>query len=162
VLMVTTEKKKYPGLFKRVARANALKPDVFLSIHHDAVPDKFLETWQVDGKTQHYSDRFPGHSLFVSTDNSNHKASPAFAHLLGMALKSHGLAYTPHYTQKFMGKRQRVLLDREAGVYEFNHLVVLMMTHMPAALLEAGSIVNRDEELQLATPQRQQLTSAAV
>ena len=33
---------------------------------------------------------------------------------------------------------------------------------MPAALLEAGSIVNRDEELALETPERQQLIGAAV
>jgi hypothetical protein len=33
---------------------------------------------------------------------------------------------------------------------------------MPAVLLEAGSIVNRDEELALASPERQQLITAAV
>jgi N-acetylmuramoyl-L-alanine amidase len=33
---------------------------------------------------------------------------------------------------------------------------------MPAVLLEAGSIVNRDEELALETPERQELTSSAV
>jgi N-acetylmuramoyl-L-alanine amidase len=33
---------------------------------------------------------------------------------------------------------------------------------MPAVLLEAGSIVNRQEELELATPERRSLTSAAI
>jgi hypothetical protein len=33
---------------------------------------------------------------------------------------------------------------------------------MPALLLEAGSIVNRQEELELATPERRTLTSEAV
>jgi N-acetylmuramoyl-L-alanine amidase len=33
---------------------------------------------------------------------------------------------------------------------------------MPAVLLESGSIVNRDEELLLATPERQAIMSAAV
>ena len=32
--------------------------------------------------------------------------------------------------------------------------VVLRTTHMPAVLLEAGSIINRKEELELAKPQR--------
>ena len=36
------------------------------------------------------------------------------------------------------------------------------MTRMPAVLLEAGSIVNRQEELQLASPERRTLTSAAI
>jgi N-acetylmuramoyl-L-alanine amidase len=33
---------------------------------------------------------------------------------------------------------------------------------MPAVLLEAGSIINRTEELQLATPERQMLIAGAV
>jgi N-acetylmuramoyl-L-alanine amidase len=41
-------------------------------------------------------------------------------------------------------------------------LVVLRMTRMPALLMEAGSIVNRQEELELSTPERRAATSAAV
>jgi N-acetylmuramoyl-L-alanine amidase len=33
---------------------------------------------------------------------------------------------------------------------------------MPAVLLEAGSIVNRQEELELGTPERRSLTTAAI
>jgi hypothetical protein len=36
------------------------------------------------------------------------------------------------------------------------------MTHMPAVLLEAGSIINRPEELELGTPERRAKTSAAI
>jgi hypothetical protein len=53
-------------------------------------------------------------------------------------------------------------LDADAGVYRYDTLFVLKETHMPAALLEAGSIANRDEELPLATPERQKLIGAAV
>ena len=41
-------------------------------------------------------------------------------------------------------------------------MVVLRRTSMPAVLLEAGSIVNRQEELELGTSERHALTSAAV
>ena len=61
-----------------------------------------------------------------------------------------------------MGHRRRVLLDAQAGIYRYDELIVLRMTRMPAVLLEAGSIVNRQEELQLASPERRALTSAAV
>jgi hypothetical protein len=37
-----------------------------------------------------------------------------------------------------------------------------MQTRMPAVLLEAGSIVNRKEELELGTPERRQLIGEAV
>jgi hypothetical protein len=39
---------------------------------------------------------------------------------------------------------------------------VLKNTNMPAVLLEAGSIINRQEELVMGSPERQALVSAAV
>jgi hypothetical protein len=53
-----------------------------------------------------------------------------------------------------MGRFRHELIDAEAGVYRYDHLIVLHSTVMPAVLLEAGSIVNRQEELELATPER--------
>jgi len=161
VLLVTPDKPPR-GLFKRVARANGLNPDLFLSVHHDSVPDRMMETWQVDGHDRHYNDRFPGHSIFVSNGNADRAGSLAFAKLLGLALKQHGLQYTPHYTEKFMGNRRRELLDPRAGVYRYDQLIVLKDTRMPAALMEAGSIVNRSEELLLATPEHQAIMAGAV
>jgi N-acetylmuramoyl-L-alanine amidase len=161
VLMVTTEAPR-AGLFKRAARANALHADLFLAVHHDAVPDSMLQSWQFNGAEQHYNDSYPGFSLFVSTQHRDRADSLAFAHMLGMALEARGLTYTPHYTDAIMGRHRRQLLDRRAGVYRYDELVVLMQTQMPAALLEAGSIVNRDEELALATPERQADIAGAV
>ncbi len=161
MLMITTDWKR-TGLATRAERANRLPADLFLSVHHDSVPDKFLEKWEYEGEQRGYSDRFKGHSLFVSIDNGDYKGSLLFGKLLGIQLKDRGLVYTPHYTEKFMGNRRRVLVDPEAGVYRYDQLIVLKSTRMPAVLLEAGSIINREEELVLATPERQALTSAAV
>ena len=161
VLMITPEK-PHKGLFKRVRFANDMKADLFLAIHHDSVPDPMLETWQVDGKKEHYNDRFPGHSLFISNGNADPAGSLAFARDLGLALKAHGLKYTPHYTEKFMKTRRRELVDAQAGVYRYDALIVLKDTKMPAALLEAGSIVNRDEELLLETSEHQAIMAGAV
>ena len=52
--------------------------------------------------------------------------------------------------------------SNHAGVYRFDQLVVLKMTRMPAVLIEAGSIINRPEELELGTPERRAKTSAAI
>ncbi|HML11856.1 MAG TPA: N-acetylmuramoyl-L-alanine amidase [Xanthobacteraceae bacterium] len=161
-VLLVTEGPALLSLARRVARADALHPDLLLSIHHDSVPDSFLEKWEYNGEKHSFSDRFKGHSLFVSYGNRDRKGSLLFARLLGLALKSRGLAYTPHYTEKFMGRRRRELIDPEAGVYRYDQLVVLMYPHMPAVLLEAGSIINRDEELAMGTPERQAAISAAV
>ena len=160
-LMITGGEAK-PSLFKRVARATALKADLLLAIHHDSVPDSFLETWQFEGQEQHFSDRFSGHSVFVSNQNGDRAGSLAFAKLIGNALAARGLHYTPHYTEKFMGHWQHELVDAKAGVYRYDKLIVLKKTRMPAVLLEAGSIINRADELQLATPERQATIAGAV
>jgi N-acetylmuramoyl-L-alanine amidase len=161
VLMITGGPGKR-SMYERMARANNLSADLLLSIHHDSVPNSFIEKWEYDGKPAIFSDRFKGHSIFVSDDNVNLKASILFGHLLGEQMKARGLQYTPHYAEKFMGKYRRELLDAEAGVYRYDTLFVLKKSHMPAVLLEAGSIVNRDEELLMATPERQSQIGAAV
>ena len=161
VLMVS-DGRANRSLYARVARANDLSANLLLSIHHDSVPGRFKEKWDYDGRPQTFSDRFKGHSIFVSKDNPDPKDSLLFGSMLGQQLKARGLQYTPHYTESFMGRWRRALLDADAGVYRYDALFVLKMTRMPAVLLEAGSIVNRDEELALASPERQQLISAAV
>jgi N-acetylmuramoyl-L-alanine amidase len=150
------------GLFARVRHANHLPADLFLSIHHDSVPAWLLEKWEHEGQERGFSDRFRGHSIFVSSLNPEFKRSLAFAKLVGQQLATRGLKYTPHYTEAVMGPRRRELLDAQAGVYRYDQLIVLRETTMPAVLLEAGSIINRDEELAVATPERQSLISAAV
>jgi N-acetylmuramoyl-L-alanine amidase len=161
VLMIT-EGRANQSLYARVARANEMAANLLLSIHHDSVPDRFLEKWEFEGKHELFSDRFKGHSIFVSDDNLDPKDSLMFGSMLGQQLKARGMQYTPHYTERFMGRWQRTLLDADAGVYRYDTLFVLKKTQMPAALLEAGSIANRDEELIVASPERQQLISAAV
>jgi N-acetylmuramoyl-L-alanine amidase len=61
-----------------------------------------------------------------------------------------------------MGARRRQLVDKEAGVYRFDRLAVLIGTKMPAVLLEAGSIIHRDEELVMESPERQAQIAEAV
>ena len=160
--LLITNKKPPLGLFARVEAANRMTADLFLSIHHDSVPDNLTKTWQYNGEDQGYNDDYPGYAIFISKDNADPKGSLEFAHLLGKALRARGLQFTSHYTLKLMGSHRRELLDADAGVYRFDQLVVLRHTRMPAALLEAGSIVNRQEELELATPERRAATSAAV
>jgi N-acetylmuramoyl-L-alanine amidase len=139
-------------LFKRVERANALGVDLFVSIHHNDVQERYKEKWEHEGESRAYSDRFSGHSLFVSRENPRFADSLAFGHLLGIALKEQGLVYTRHHLEDVRGER-RQLLDADAGVYRYDKLVVLMHTKVPAVLVEAGIIVNRAEELLLETPE---------
>lgn len=161
VLMITGKAPPH-GLVERAVRANTMHADLFVAIHHDSVPDNLLKTWDYQGQQDGYNDDYPGYALFISYDNGDRSGSLQFGHLLGKALQANGLQYTPHYTQAIMGHYRRQLLDSDAGVYRFDQLVVLRLTRMPALLLEAGSIVNRAEELELGTPDRRTKTSAAI
>ena len=161
-IRLVTSGTRLTSLFQRAASANNLHADLFLSIHHDSVPDNLKETWQYEGKKNSYSDRFSGYAIFVSNDNADRAGSLAFGHSLGQELQKRGLHYTPHYTLPVMGRYRHELIDQEAGVYRYDHLIVLHSAHMPAVLLEAGSIVNRQEELELATPERRLIVAEAV
>jgi N-acetylmuramoyl-L-alanine amidase len=161
-VLLITAKAPPVGLFERAMIANRLPADLFISIHHDSVPDNLIHTWQYEGQDQQYNDDYPGYALFISNDNADRAGSLQFGKFLGKALQARGLQFTPHYTLALMGNRRRQLLDADAGVYRYDQLVVLRYTRMPALLLEAGSIVNRQEELELATPERRTLISEAV
>jgi N-acetylmuramoyl-L-alanine amidase len=160
--LLVTEGKARPSLVKRVAAANDMHADLFLSIHHDSVPNKLLEEWEFEGKKSHFSDRFSGYSVWVSHGNPEFKTSLAFAELVGKEMKAQGLQYAHQYTQAIMGRYQHPLLNKETGVYSYDQLVVLRTTRMPAVLLEAGSIINRDEELKMASAEHRDIVSSAV
>ena len=160
--LLLTEGKARRSLFKRVAAANDLRADLLLSIHHDSVPNKFLEEWEFEGKKSRFSDRFSGYSVFVSRSNPDFRTSFAFAELVGREMKAQGLDYAAQYSQPIMGRHQRELLNRETGVYRYDELIVLRKTRMAAVLLEAGSIINRDEELQMGSQERRDVISSGV
>jgi N-acetylmuramoyl-L-alanine amidase len=157
-----TEGRAKPSLFKRVSAAAELKAELVLSIHHDSVPDKLLDEWEFEGAKSHFSDRFSGYSLFVSRDNARFETSLMFARLIGGQLKERGLQYASQYTLPIMGRYRHPLLDKTVGVYRFDQLIVLARTRSPAVLLEAGSIINRDEEMAMNSPERQELIGTAV
>ena len=62
---------RLPSLFQRAASANHLNANLFISIHHNSVPDNLKEIWQYEGKKHSYSDRFSGYAIFVSNDNAD-------------------------------------------------------------------------------------------
>jgi len=160
--LLLTEGKARRSLVRRVAAANDLQANLFLSIHHDSVPTKFLEDWEFDGRKSRFSDRFSGYSVFVSRRNPDFKTSLAFAELVGKEIKAFGLPYAEQYSQPIMGRHRHPLLNKETGVYSYDELVVLRTTRMPAILLEAGSIINRDEELKMDSRERQDIISSGV
>ena len=142
--------------------ANTAKADLFLSVHHDSVNERYKSTRRTaDGRVSRYSDRFRGYSVFFSEKNAEPAASLEFAKQLGRAMREQGMTPTAHHAEKIPGEGRDFVVP-ETGVYRFNDLLVLKRARMPAALLECGVIVHPEEEQELNTPERQRQIVAAV
>jgi len=149
------------SLSERPIAASKAGATLLISVHHDSVQPRYLSRWEWDGNEQTFSDLFKGYGLFVSARNAAMAESLAVAIAIGDAMLASGLRPSLHHSEPIPGEG-RPLLDSVRGVYQYDDLVVLAKATMPAVLIEAGVIVNRDEELDVASPQRQALLAAAV
>jgi N-acetylmuramoyl-L-alanine amidase len=135
------------GFDKRISIAKKSHADLIVSIHHDSVQPHYLLEWHYDNKRLSYSDKYRGFSMFYSDLNGKARASLYFATLIGDQLLMNGFSPSLHHAEKIKGE-DRLLVDREKGIYRFDQLLILK-GDIPAVLLECGVIVNRDEELSL-------------
>jgi N-acetylmuramoyl-L-alanine amidase len=158
---LTVEDQAPVTLPERPARAEAQHARLFLSLHHDAVQPQYLSDWVYEGRSQRYSDRFSGYSLFVSARNADEARSLRMAQLLGAEFRRRTLVPTLHHAEPIAGEN-RPLLDPALGIYRFDDLVVLKRAAMPAVLIEAGLIVNRADELQLDSASFRQTLAEAI
>jgi len=149
------------GLAERGVLAGKEKADCFISVHHDSVNDKYLQTWVHEGVSRSYADNFRGYSVFASSKNAKADRSREMALAVGAALFDSGLKPTLHHNEPIKGEN-RPLLDARTGVYEFTDLVVLKSAEMPAILLECGVIIHREEEILAQDPAYQDLIAHAV
>ena len=108
-----------------------------------------------------FSDQFSGWSLFVSRENAAFDGALVFASTLADSLLKRGLPFSLHHADP-IPHENRMLIDRSRGIYAFDALIVLRRAEPPAVLLEAGVIVNRDEERQAASPERRALIAKSV
>lgn len=134
------------GLKERTKIATDEQADLFISLHHDSVQEKYLSKWIYKNKSHHYSDLFSGYSIFISKKNIYTDKSYKFATLIAEQLVNEGLTPTFHHAEKIKGENKE-LLNKKLGVYEFTDLIVLKTAAIPSVLLECGIIVNRKEEL---------------
>ncbi len=117
--------------------------DFFISIHHDSIQQKYIDA----GRQR----EFAGFSIFVSQRNPRYEESLRCAKAIGEALVAAGEKPSLYHAEPIAGEN-RPLLDRRLGVHRFDGLAVLKTATMPAVLVEAGVIVNPDDEARVARP----------
>lgn len=132
------------------ARAEAAADaDLLVSIHHDSVSEMHLEAWEWQGQPLTYSDRWAGHSMFVSRRNPYVTHSLVCTSAIGARLQRTGFVPTDK------NARRRDYADPVHAAHYYDNLVVLYRARQAALLFEAGVIKHREEELLLRDPQRQ-------
>ena len=160
VLVVNEAGREIP-ILERGDVANRAKADLFLSVHHDSVNERYKVTQLLEGRMARLSEKFHGYSVFFSDKNAQPGPSFEFAKKLGRAMREQGMVPTAHHAEKIPGEGRDFVVPQH-GVYRFNDLLVLKRARMPAVLLECGVIVHPDEETELNTPERQRKIVTAV
>lgn len=143
------ERGDYAVLHQRTRAAAGA--DLFVSIHHDSVKERYLPV----------ASRFSGFSLFVSSHNSHVETSLSCATAIGARLRSAGFAPSRYHADPVLGE-DRPFADEANGVHWFDNLAVARTATMPAVLVEAGVIVNRDEEARMRDPEVRRRIAAAI
>lgn len=154
-----------PGtsLAQRANYANGLNADIFISVHHDGVKDRFKTPWVYEGRQQYYFDDEKGFSLHVSPRNVAYADSLNLARILADHLMAKGLQFASIHDTSHVEGAHVPYADPTRGIYQRDSDVfVLYGAQMPAVLIEGGSIVNRDEELVVSTPEFRSLIASAV
>ena len=125
--------------------------DLFVSIHHDSVKEELLPQ----------ADRFSGFSLFISKLNAKVEKSLACASAIGAQLRAAGFTPSRYHADPVTGA-PRPFADEANGVHWYDNLAVGRTATMPSVLVEAGVIVNREEDQRMRDPKVRSRIAAGV
>ncbi|HEY8067462.1 MAG TPA: N-acetylmuramoyl-L-alanine amidase [Burkholderiales bacterium] len=143
------ERGDYAVLYRRTRDARGA--DLFVSIHHDSVKERLLPQ----------ADRFSGFSLFISRRNPDVKKSLACAIAIGVNLRGAGFVPSRYHADPVLGE-SRPFADEANGVHYYDNLAVAHTAKMAAVLVEAGVIVNRDEDGRMRDPEVRRRIAGAI
>jgi N-acetylmuramoyl-L-alanine amidase len=120
--------------------ALAAKDRLFVSLHHDSIQPEWMERRA----------EFSGFSIFVSRRNPQLAASLACASAVGKRLLEAGFQPSRYHVIAVNGEN-RPFADEANGVHYFDDLAVLRSAKQAAILVEAGVIVNPEDEVRVSS-----------
>ena len=140
---------QYPNFGTRTHAAQGAV--LFLSIHHDSVRERFISEPQL----------FSGFSVYVSRLNPELAKSERCASAIGARLRGLGLKPSRYHADPWFGEN-RPFADEANGVHYFDNLAVGKSAPMASVLVEAGVIVNAEEERRITDPAMRRAIAGAI
>ena len=140
---------QHPGFGARTREAKGAA--LFLSIHHDSVRERYISEPQL----------FSGFSLYVSRHNRELELSERCASKIGVQLRGIGLTPSRYHADPVFGEN-RPFADETNGVHYYDNLAIGRSAPMASVLVEAGVIVNAEEERRITEPAMQRRIAAAI
>ena len=125
--------------------------EVFVSIHHDSIKKE----WMND------VDQFKGFSIFISRKNKELEKSKTCAIAVGREMVKTGFRPSLYHAMDVDGERKE-LISKELGVHYYDDLIVLKHNKHPSILVEAGVIVNKNDELRVTSDVGRSLVAKAI
>ena len=107
------------------------------------------------------ADRFAGFSLFVSRSSPFPEKSLACAASIGARMRAGGFVPSRYHADPVDGE-SRAFADEANGVHYYDNLAVGRSAKMASVLVEAGVIVNREEEQRMRDPAVRGRVAAAI
>jgi N-acetylmuramoyl-L-alanine amidase len=123
-------------IFERSKIANEFAT-ALVSIHHDSAG-------RVRSGVGINTPKLSGFSIFISKLNPQYKDSLRLAKCIGAELIRSG--FWVGFYHKNTRNKQRLLVDKNTGVYRADKFAVLKDSKIPAVLIECGVISNATEE----------------
>jgi N-acetylmuramoyl-L-alanine amidase len=139
------------SLSDRPMKAFCAGADLFVSVHHDTV-DEYLKTVIVDanGRRIRSNDLIEGYTVYFSSQNGFADLSVSLGLSVAEALRANGVVpATPYRNVIADGLRKPVSAD--LNVFDYQKLKVSRTSPIPAILLEAGFLSNRNDMRRLKT-----------
>jgi N-acetylmuramoyl-L-alanine amidase len=133
------------SLPERPQRAFCAGADLFISVHHDNVVDSLkMSVVDEQGRKLRSNDRVEGYTVYFSSQNRYAALSSALGLSVAEALRANGVVPATPY-QDVIADSLREPVSADLNVFDYERLKVSQTSPIPAILIEAGFLSNRND-----------------
>jgi N-acetylmuramoyl-L-alanine amidase len=152
---------KYKDLYSRIALANEKQAGLFISVHHDSVQEQHLlrtKEGKIVDVQYDFKQKFnPGYSIYIANDpkypntEQNYSDVLKFAMIFAKKMQTIGRKPSTYHEEK-PDQDNYQSIDLSLGIYNSKAILALLRNaKMPAVLIEAGVIVDIEDEKIIST-----------